>query len=383
MYLFLLGRDPKLSKLEIAIYFYKNNIKYEILEEQDKYLLIKTKINPKKTIEELAGTTKIIEMYQQSKEIDIKFLDKIEYNKHKFNFSFSSINLPKEEVLYIENLLKDYFKKEKTKAVYKKPKKHTKNEKNYIVNPNNYYSWKLYEGFELFILFLNKNYYFGLTKACFNPKENIYKDKHMPKRKNLYSTSLRIADIMINLLGCTNKTTIVDPFCGTGTFLVEALLKGHDVIGIDQEKQMCRYAKENIEWIKENIGKYQIICGDSGKIKFKADCAVFEPYMGPFLKKMPSEKKARKTVKNLEKIYYFVFRNLSKNLKKKAKVVCILPEIPKYEGSIKISTRVFYENGFKLENVQKYSNMKLENPITYDTPDGSRIIRKIYLLEKR
>jgi tRNA G10 N-methylase Trm11 len=386
MYLFLLGRDPKLSKLEIATYFYGNNVKYEVVVEDDRYILIETtKLNTQKIQEQLSGITRIAEIYHKTKEIDDIFLNKLEYKSKKFNYTISSIDLPKEELEYIENLLKGSLKLEKIKAVYKKPKKHGKKE-NYLTNPNNYYSWKIYDGFELFVIFVNNTYYFAKTITCFNPRENIFKDKNLPKRKELYSTSFRIADIMVNLLGENSGKTIIDPFCGTGTYLIEAMIKGYDVIGVDVDPQMCRYSKENIEWIKKKYSikqKYQIIRGDSSKIKINADFCVFEPYMGPFLRKTPPEGKAKKIAKELENIYFEVFRNLSRNLPKKTKIVCILPEVPKYEGSIKITNNVFLKNGFVIKDVNKYNNqMKLENPIVYNTPDGSRIVRKIYILER-
>ncbi len=389
MYLFLFGRDSKLSKLEISIYFYANNVKYDVIVEDDRYIIIdtKTKINLSALTKKLAGITRVVDIYSSSSEIDTLFLDKIDVIKNKINFSISSISLEKKDLEYIENLTKDYLKKEKIKAVLKKPKKHSAKEKNYIVNPNNYFSWKLYDGFELFVVYANNKYYFGKTISCFNPKENIFKDKNLPKRKNLYSTSFRLADIMINFLGFSKNKTIVDPFCGTGTFLVEGLLKGYDVVGVDKDKQMCKNSVENGRWVVSkyqlNKRKYQIVCGDSSKINFQADYAVFEPYMGPFLRKLPSEKKSRKIAKELESIYFNVFKNLSKNLSKTAKIVCVLPEIPIYNGSIKISNNVFYKNGFVLEVVSKYSSLGTINPIPYKTPDGSRIVRKIYLLKRR
>lgn len=390
MYLFLLGKNPKLSKLEIAIYFYEKNISYKVVVEDSRYLLLNTskKLNSKEIQETLAGTTRIVEIYKESSKIDESILDRIEYSKKKFNFTFSSIDITKDKIEYVENILKNHLKKEKVKAVYKKPKKHSKKEQNYIVNPSNYYSWKIYDGFELFVIFVNNKYYFGETISCFNPKENKYKDKSLPKREALYSTSIRTADLMINLLGFKENKTLVDPFCGTGTFLVEALLKGYNIIGIDNDSQMCKKAEENVEWIITNFNlkdrKYNIIYADSSKIFFDADYCVFEPYMGPFLRKLPSEKKSKQIVKELEQIYSKVFRNLYTNLNKNTKIVCILPEIPIYEGFIKINTSVFSKNGFYLEDVSKYSKeLNLENPIEYKTPNGSRIKRKIYLLRKK
>ena len=40
MYLFLLGRDKTLSKLEIAVYLHKHNISYSVIVNSEKYLIL-------------------------------------------------------------------------------------------------------------------------------------------------------------------------------------------------------------------------------------------------------------------------------------------------------------------------------------------------------
>ncbi len=51
--------------------------------------------------------------------------------------------------------------------------------------------------------------------------------------------------IPFNLL----NRTILDPFCGTGVVLQEALLMGYHVTGTDLEPRMVKYTQKNLEWL--------------------------------------------------------------------------------------------------------------------------------------
>ncbi|MBL8122127.1 hypothetical protein JNM87_05255 [Candidatus Saccharibacteria bacterium] len=46
-----------------------------------------------------------------------------------------------------------------------------------------------------------------------------------------------------------NPLTILDPFCGTGVVLQEALLMGYTAYGTDLEPRMVDYSRHNIEWL--------------------------------------------------------------------------------------------------------------------------------------
>ena len=65
----------------------------------------------------------------------------------------------------------------------------------------------------------------------------------------------KLARMMINLSGETKPGRLWDPFCGTGTVLQEARLKGIDVYGSDLSQKMVDYATENMQWLDN---KYQI-----------------------------------------------------------------------------------------------------------------------------
>ena len=56
---------------------------------------------------------------------------------------------------------------------------------------------------------------------------------------------------------CINKqprnALLLDPFCGTGVVLQEALLMGYDVYGTDLEPRMIDYSGANLDWLSERF----------------------------------------------------------------------------------------------------------------------------------
>ena len=53
--------------------------------------------------------------------------------------------------------------------------------------------------------------------------------------------------------GSRPVVTILDPFCGTGTVLQEALLAGYDVVGTDLSQKMVDYTTENLSWLQSTF----------------------------------------------------------------------------------------------------------------------------------
>ena len=70
-----------------------------------------------------------------------------------------------------------------------------------------------------------------------------------PKKKHNHPHQLdwKLTRAMINLIGLEKGKTICDPFCGTGTTLLEAELLGLNGIGLDFDRKMWQKTKENLE----------------------------------------------------------------------------------------------------------------------------------------
>ena len=63
----------------------------------------------------------------------------------------------------------------------------------------------------------------------------------------------KLAQILINLCGdLPEGARVLDPFCGTGVVLQEALLMGYSVYGTDLNPRMIEYSQKNLGWLQKN-----------------------------------------------------------------------------------------------------------------------------------
>jgi tRNA G10 N-methylase Trm11 len=111
------------------------------------------------------------------------------------------------------------------------------------------------------------------------------------------------------------STTLLDPFCGTGVVLQEALLMGYNVYGTDLEQRMVDYSRENLEW----FGSGQTLPGTSRLEKGDAtdhqwqppvDAVACETYLGRAFTGMPDAATLQKTVQDCNLILSKFLRNI-------------------------------------------------------------------------
>ena len=74
----------------------------------------------------------------------------------------------------------------------------------------------------------------------------------------------KLCRAMINLAGFKKGETVCDPFCGTGTTLLQAESMGMQSIGIDFDKKMCEISKQNL---KENQFNSKVVNADYTHLK--------------------------------------------------------------------------------------------------------------------
>ncbi len=91
------------------------------------------------------------------------------------------------------------------------------------------------------------------TTAVQDIESYTLRDRGRPKRDaRVGMLPPKLAQIIINLANPTPGCYILDPFCGTGVLLQEALLMGYGVYGTDLEQRMIDYSTENLEWLKSH-----------------------------------------------------------------------------------------------------------------------------------
>ena len=90
------------------------------------------------------------------------------------------------------------------------------------------------------LIFTDSQNYLGYSTKLVEPKR--------PKKvfKSPSELHWKLGRVMVNLAGSNEKEILCDPFCGTGTILLEAESMGIRSIGIDYDKRMCDGAKKNL-----------------------------------------------------------------------------------------------------------------------------------------
>jgi len=95
----------------------------------------------------------------------------------------------------------------------------------------------------VYLIFTNGENFFGFSKRI----KNQIRPKKM--KKHPHELDWKLTRVMINLIGLKKGETVCDPFCGTGTTLLEAESMGIHAIGLDFDEKMCEMTRENL---KEN-----------------------------------------------------------------------------------------------------------------------------------
>jgi tRNA G10 N-methylase Trm11 len=129
-------------------------------------------------------------------------------------------------------------------------------------------------------------------------------------------------------------TLLLDPFCGTGTVVMEADLLGFDAIGTDSSAETIENAKNNIEWMKQEYQTSNDITMFTAEAassmlterigQGKIDTLVTEPFLG---KPKPNFRDLPNIFKGLEKMYLGSFKRWRSILKNNARVVIIFPKV--------------------------------------------------------
>ena len=125
----------------------------------------------------------------------------------------------------------------------------------------------------IYLIFTNQQNFFGFSK----PEKMLPRPKKI--KKHPHELDWKLARVMINLIGLKEGETVCDPFCGTGTTLLEAESMGIKAIGVDFDEKMCDITKQNL---LANGFNSKIIKGDFSKfttMKDKFDAIVTDlPY---------------------------------------------------------------------------------------------------------
>jgi tRNA G10 N-methylase Trm11 len=187
---------------------------------------------------------------------------------------------------------------------------------------------------EVLAVFSETKLYIARTRVVYDSMLQQYRDESRPFVSAEISTSPKLCRTLLNLAGARPGDTVLDPFCGTGTLLMEAAILGMRCIGVDIDSNQVQGARSNMKWLAKDMGEkldYDIFKGDSRKLstlmKKQVDAVAFEPLLGPIYKDVPHEEEAQKTIKDLTTLYREALTEIAKVLRPDGRVAMTIPVI--------------------------------------------------------
>lgn len=209
--------------------------------------------------------------------------------------------------------------------------------------------------------------YFDRKKGMLPPKVarmllNIASSLYLAEQKNQPATKIKL----------------IDPFCGTGTILIEALNLGHQVYGADLDEQAVWGSRQNLDWFsneyhlpRQNFAE-QIFVADVGQLNpekvagKKFDLLVTEPFLG---RQTPKEAELANIFKGLSKLYLGAFNNFSKILNPGAKVAIIFPKV--------VAEHRVFSLDHLIDKLSAKGYNLVVSPLLY-ARQGARVQREVY-----
>jgi len=151
-----------------------------------------------------------------------------------------------------------------------------------------------------------KRFFFGLKLAEIQAKPFV---ERRPRKRPFFHPSAmqaKLARCMVNLAKPKTGALVLDPFCGTGTMLIEAALVGCRSVGMDIQRRMARGTVRNLAHFK--IEPEGVVVADAQALPLtKVDCVVTDPPYG-----ISSTTVKRSTTQIVEEVLSSVHGSLDK-----------------------------------------------------------------------
>ncbi|MFH0955939.1 MAG: methyltransferase domain-containing protein [Candidatus Falkowbacteria bacterium] len=330
-YFFILGTNPTLSLAELATVF--NNGQLSLIQKN--IAILETNLEIKANIiKRIGGIIKFGIIHNELASLKTQDIlksmaafAKPEKVGSKFNFGISLYGKSKINLKILGMEFKKLLKQAGINSRWVISREPTLS--SVVVEQNKLVTDK---GVEIIIIEFNKKLFLGKTIAVQLFKELSFRDYGRPARDDRSGMlPPKLAQIMINLSGANLNSTILDPFCGSGTIITEAMLMGYNhIIGTDISSRAIADTKKNVEWIKNNYGLRVMSCElreiDAAQISKQiqpnsVDAIITEPYLGPQRGNLEIDK----IKPELEKLYSKSLREFHKILKPNGRIVIIWP----------------------------------------------------------
>ena len=151
--------------------------------------------------------------------------------------------------------------------------------------------------------------------------------------------SPRLARTLVNLADLKPGQTILDPFCGSGTILVEAYSKSLRCLGLDSSASRVQQTRENLRWAAGGAAGrgYDIRKGDARETSLllrgtRVDAIVTEPLLLPKLDARPRTSTARAMIDEAARVYNDALASMAESIPPDGRIVVVVPVVQTMEG---------------------------------------------------
>ena len=196
----------------------------------------------------------------------------------------------------------------------------------------------------------------------------------------------KLAQILINLCGpLPEGAAILDPFCGTGVVLQEALLMGYFAYGTDISEKMVEYTKKNLKWFLSTGSAdpsrkaFRVSKGDAMNFRWERPISAVacEGYLGRPMSQVPTEMALKREKQECGAIVLGCLENLVGQIEPGTPVVIAVPAWLRPDG--------VYERLEIIDNIMKMGynvNNKSREGLLYYRK-GQIVARDIIILRKK
>ncbi len=209
----------------------------------------------------------------------------------------------------------------------------------------------------------------------------------------------KLAQILINIaVGEFKKENqdqkdlvILDPFCGTGVVLQEATLMGYSAYGTDLSEKMISYSKKNMDWLtnrtpelqEKDAPKLYLEPGDATDHSWnltKVNCIASEIYLGHPLSQAPSGIKLKEYQQSTKALLTSFLKNIGTQIASGTTLCLATPAWLRPNGH--------YEGVNILDEIEKlgYNTLQYKHAASQDLlyyRDGQIVARKLLILRKQ
>lgn len=174
------------------------------------------------------------------------------------------------------------------------------------------------KGIEFLVWFQGDRYILAKTVANQNIRNYTVRDRKKEFRDaHMGMLPPKLAQMMLNIAAVPKDAVVWDPFCGSGTVNIEAILMGHKNYGSDLDVDRVKHSQENYAQMAEHFrfdpSTGGFFTADAGKIpSFMKDVksplwVVTEGYLGQNFRQAPNPGQVQESKKTVLNIWQQVF----------------------------------------------------------------------------